>query len=150
MKTLGLIILIAIPWTLCSQTPCDVKVYLDLSGKPQIGSELDPARTSLDSLLIEPNDVVQIDEKTFTITLTKNAAERLRKTDLDFKCFTLLINDQPVLAGWFWGCHTSLGTEGYIIFNLDCGEEEQNELRIDYSLPRQAYPDKEILKDLCQ
>ena len=150
MKTLGVLIFVAISWTLRSQSNCDVKVYLDLSGQYQIGHELDPTKTSLDSLIIGPHDIEQIDKTSFTFTLTKSAAQRLRNVNLDFKCFTLVINNQRVLAGWFWGCDSSIGTNGYVTYNLNCGYDEKDEIKIDYSLPRQSYPDPKILDNVCQ
>ena len=50
----------------------------------------------------------------------------------------------------FWGCDSSIGTNGYVTYNLNCGYDEKDEIKIDYSLPRQSYPDPKILDNVCQ
>lgn len=150
MRSSILAFLITFSVSVYSQNQCEVKFYLDLTGKYEIGYEVDPTTTHLDSLIIEPNDIVSTDTNDFIFKLTEKAAALLRTQNLDFKVFTIVINDRPIIAGWFWGCDSSLGTTSYVAFNLNCGDEKRDEIRVDYSLPRRAYADKEIIKKTCQ
>jgi len=149
MRIIILIILFAVPFLSKGQTVCQVKFYLDVSGNQVIGGELDPVKTHLDSLIVKSEDIVWIDEINLIFYLTKNAADKLRKMQLDFKCFTLVINGTPVLAGWFWGCYSSLGTTGYVSFNLNCGDQNQDKLHITYSLPPEDLPNDDLIKRSC-
>jgi len=129
-----LLLLIFLIWS-CSehknQSDCEVKIYLDLTNEKPIGSTLDPTKTQLDSLLIDSHEIVSVDTENFSLELSRDATSRLREMDLDWAIFTIVIDNNPIIAGRFWSCFSSIGGSGYVAFNFNCGSKEgDNQLRI--------------------
>lgn len=147
MNKLFLALLFLLPFFAFSQINCNVQIYVDHTSAYKVGEQLNPNSTQLDFLILDSADIISYNPANFTFKLNKEAISRLQQLNLDFKVFTVVVNQERTLSGWFWSCGSSIGMRGFVAFNLNCNSSET--LSINYCLPRLVKTRKDPRDYIC-